>query len=90
MIAVGFLYGIIIYILLYTVFNACDNNGRCSHFCLLSAIDPKQYTCDCPNGMQLIDNQTCTTTGINREGIIIIILVNLMCRSLRNWAHSAD
>ena len=38
--------------------NPCQNtNGGCSHFCLLSSVDPRGYSCDCPEGMILDDNQ---------------------------------
>ena len=34
--------------------NPCfTTNGGCSHFCLLSAVDPRGYSCDCPEGMLL-------------------------------------
>ena len=37
--------------------NPCsDNNGNCSHFCLLSASDPAGYTCSCPNGFTMTSN----------------------------------
>ena len=37
--------------------NPCGTtNGGCSHFCLLSAVDPKGYSCDCPDGMMLDDD----------------------------------
>ena len=43
-------------------FNPCGiNNGGCSHLCLLSAVDSRGYSCDCPNGMRLsIDKRNCT------------------------------
>lgn len=46
------------------VFNPCAiNNGECSHFCLLSATNPRGYSCDCPVGMVLSDNTlTCIGT----------------------------
>ena len=51
----------------FTVFNPCSaNNGGCSHLCLLSAVDPRHYSCDCPSRMVLNDdNITCIeiTTG---------------------------
>ena len=34
--------------------NPCEeNNGGCSHLCLLSAIDPRGYSCACPDGIEL-------------------------------------
>ena len=37
--------------------NPCGTtNGGCSHFCLLSAVDPRGYSCDCPEGMVLGDD----------------------------------
>ena len=49
-----------------TDYNPCDIiNGGCSHFCLLSAVDPRGYTCDCPDGMVLgNDKQTCRETEV--------------------------
>ncbi|CAG9761873.1 unnamed protein product [Ceutorhynchus assimilis] len=38
--------------------HACENNGGCSHLCLL-APDPPYYTCACPIGIKLLDNKTC-------------------------------
>ena len=42
--------------------NTCrTNNGGCSHFCLMSAVDPRGYSCDCSDGMILDDGQSnCT------------------------------
>lgn len=41
--------------------NPCkNNNGNCSHLCLLSPYLPG-YTCSCPTGIKLIDNFTCAT-----------------------------
>ena len=44
------------------VMNPCgDANGGCSHFCLLSAVDPRGYSCDCPERMVLGDDMmNCT------------------------------
>ena len=39
---------------MHAVSNPCGiTNGGCSHFCLLSAMDPRGYSCDCPQGMIL-------------------------------------
>ncbi|GFR86359.1 low-density lipoprotein receptor-related protein 6 [Elysia marginata] len=40
--------------------NMCgDNNGGCSHLCLLSPVSP-YFTCACPTGVKLLsDNKTC-------------------------------
>ena len=36
-------------------------NGGCSHLCLLSAVDPRGYSCSCPKGMVLDDDsRSCT------------------------------
>ena len=47
---------------MHTVPNPCGTtNGGCSHFCLLSAVDPSGYSCDCPDGMMLDDDMmNCT------------------------------
>ncbi|XP_077312028.1 low-density lipoprotein receptor-related protein 5 isoform X1 [Lithobates pipiens] len=39
-----------------------DNNGGCSHLCLLSPRDPF-YTCACPTGVQLKENGKSCKTG---------------------------
>lgn len=34
------------------VSNPCtENNGNCSHLCLLSSISPTNYSCGCPDGL---------------------------------------
>ncbi|KAL3265566.1 hypothetical protein HHI36_009771 [Cryptolaemus montrouzieri] len=38
--------------------NPCENNGGCSHLCLLAPYPPG-YTCACPIGIKSIDNHTC-------------------------------
>ena len=39
------------------------SNGGCSHLCLLSSASTKNYTCRCPNGMVLgNDNKSCAST----------------------------
>ncbi|XP_060530301.1 low-density lipoprotein receptor-related protein 6 isoform X2 [Cylas formicarius] len=39
--------------------HACEtDNGGCSHLCLL-APDQPYYSCACPIGIKLVDNQTC-------------------------------
>lgn len=45
--------------------NLClTTNGGCSHFCLLSAVDPRHYHCDCPKGMTLgDDSRSCIDTA---------------------------
>ena len=42
--------------------NPCgSDNGGCSHLCLLSAVDPRGFSCDCPDEMTLEeDGQNCT------------------------------
>lgn len=41
--------------------NPCGtNNGGCSHLCLLSSMTPEHYTCACPTGVVLKEDQrTC-------------------------------
>ena len=44
---------------MHVVHNPChSNNGGCSHFCLLSAVDSRGYSCSCPEGMILDDDQS--------------------------------
>ncbi|XP_066141061.1 low-density lipoprotein receptor-related protein 6 isoform X1 [Euwallacea fornicatus] len=38
--------------------HACENNGGCSHLCLL-APDPPYFTCACPMGIKLLDDKNC-------------------------------
>ena len=50
-------------------FNFCqENNGECSHLCLLSAEQHRKLrrlSCACPDGMNLLpDNKTCNTSGM--------------------------
>ena len=42
--------------------NPCGiDNGGCSHLCLLSAVDPRGFSCACPDGIALQeDRQNCT------------------------------
>lgn len=46
----------------FLVSNPClDNNGNCSHFCLLSSSNTDGLGCECPNGMFLgRDRRTCS------------------------------
>lgn len=44
----------------------CDNNnGGCSHLCLLAPYPPG-YTCACPTGVKLMDNFTCADGKCHR------------------------
>ena len=47
---------------MHAAINPCDiTNGGCSHFCLLSTVDQRGYSCDCPYGMILGDDlSNCT------------------------------
>ncbi|KAL0269033.1 UNVERIFIED_CONTAM: hypothetical protein PYX00_010774 [Menopon gallinae] len=40
------------------VTNCSENNGGCSHLCLLSP-DPVGYRCACPTGVKLVDQYNC-------------------------------
>ena len=48
------------------VLNPCP--GGCSHLCLLSINDPRGYTCSCPDGMSLAEDQR---SCIMEEGILL-------------------
>ena len=40
-----------------------QNNGGCSHLCLLSSTSSRNFSCRCPNGMLLRrDGKTCSHT----------------------------
>ena len=85
-------YGIVMHSNNYTLYIICmhchavplnpclTTNGGCSHFCLLSAVDPRHYSCDCPEGLLLSNdlanctfhNGTTTVLSPLRLGIIII------------------
>ena len=43
-------------------------NGGCSHFCLLSVVDPRSYSCDCPDGIMLDGDKQTETTTQNANG----------------------
>lgn len=54
--------------------NPCgDTKGGCSHFCLLSAVDPRGYSCDCPDGMVLGDDTMNCTYYVNETTTGIIL-----------------
>ncbi|KAK0410136.1 hypothetical protein QR680_004969 [Steinernema hermaphroditum] len=47
--------------------NPCaENNGGCSHFCLILPGEPWR-SCACPTGVELLsDNRTCSTEGLQK------------------------
>ncbi|XP_047359021.1 low-density lipoprotein receptor-related protein 6 [Vespa velutina] len=53
-----------------------QNNGNCSHLCLLSTKDPG-YTCACPTGVKLLDNFTCAERP---EELLLIVQRNEICK----------
>lgn len=42
----------------HVVTNCSENNGGCSHLCLLSP-EPAGYRCACPTGVKLVDQYNC-------------------------------
>lgn len=57
--------------------NPCkQNNGNCSHLCLLSP-KPPGYTCACPTGVKLIDNFTCNDGPVE---LLLIVQRTEICR----------
>lgn len=41
-------------------YNPCgNNNGNCSHLCLLSSMKSRGYSCACPTGIKLVNDFTC-------------------------------
>jgi hypothetical protein len=59
---------VIVYFLLLDVKNPCgDNNGNCSHLCLLSVNGT--FKCDCPHVMRLNEDQrTCVGKWRSKPG----------------------
>ena len=56
------------------VVNPCgDTRGGCSHFCLLSAVDPRGYSCGCPDGMVLEDDMTNCTNYYNETTVEAVL-----------------
>ena len=69
--------------------NPCGTtNGGCSHFCLLSAVDPRGYSCDCPEGMVLGDDlancifQNGTTSVLSFSNTPLGNLMTMSCCDL--------
>ena len=60
------MYSFISY-LLYVGSNPCaEDNGGCSHLCLLSAVAVDGYTCTCPDGLTLDSNgKNCSGTQLS-------------------------
>lgn len=52
-------------------------NGGCSHLCLLSAVDPTGYICDCPNGMVLDDGPVSNCTFQNEITTVTVLSPSL-------------
>ena len=68
---------------MHAVPNPClTTNGGCSHFCLLSAVDPRGYTCDCPDGMTLDNDSVC----IFQSGIATVLSPSP--RGITNYYYS--
>ena len=68
------------YACIHTVPDPClITNGGCSHSCLLSIVDPRGYSCGCPEGMMLgDDSHSCIIQNdappLSPYGSYIIIL----------------
>lgn len=63
------------------------NNGNCSHLCLLSSTDAREYTCACPTGIKLVegDDKNCAP-GV-RDMFIIARRTDLRYVSLDTADH---
>ena len=58
------------------VVNPCGTgNGGCSHFCLLSATDPRGYSCNCPEGM-LMTNDSLNCFESEHKAIYHTFMMN--------------
>ena len=59
--------------LLDAVPNLCvENNGNCSHLCLLSSTAPEGYSCACPDGLTNSDEPNiCRGEDHNLEYLIL-------------------
>ena len=67
----------------HAVPNPClTTNGGCSYLCLLSAVDPRGYSCNCPEGMLIssdlanciLQNAATTVFSPSRLGIANYLL----------------
>ena len=67
--------------------NPCgSNNGNCSHLCLLSAIATSGYTCDCPNGLVLEDDQrSCGRCRVFKSLFLLCIFMNVNSTIIITW-----
>ena len=66
----------------FLVTNPCrNNNGNCSHFCFLSAINASGYSCACPDSLVLDDNQ--------RDCISKLLGLKLSSQLLKSPTHYA-
>lgn len=60
----------------FLVTNPCGNdNGNCSHFCLLSATNASGYSCACPDSLVLDDNQKDCISELLRLNKTFIMLI---------------
>ena len=68
---------------MHAAFNPCGTtNGGCSHFCLLSAVDPRGFSCHCPEGMTLGDDlASCTFKNGTTIAPSLSPLGNIIIRS---------
>lgn len=63
-----------------------NNNGGCSHLCLLSP-NPPGYTCECPTGVKLLDNFTCADGP--QEMILLVQMTEICLISLDSPDHTS-
>lgn len=64
------------------------NNGNCSHLCLLSSTDSRGYTCACPTGIKLLEDDDKTCAPGARDMFIIARRVDLRYVSLDTADHT--
>ena len=74
---------------MHAVPNPClTTNGGCSHFCLLSAVDPRGYICDCPDGMILGDGSASNCTlQIEITTVLSPSLLGITNYSYNRWEY---
>ena len=74
----------------YAAPNPCGiTNGGCSHLCLLSAMYPRGYSCDCPQGMILADDSSnCIQYGTTTSPLATQLGSSTVYELMDGWISS--